>query len=205
MLDNIKNKLKGLSIQTKASIAYMFGSILTKGINILTLPIYTRLLTTSDMGVVNNFTSWYAIFYAIITLSLTTASLSVAMIDYKKESEKYQSVCLMLSTLSSIAFAFIYLLFYSYINVFTTLNVPLMVTQILLFIFNPALDSWYIKKRFEYKYKSVLLVSVSITLLSILISIIAVYKARVNNIVSLGIVRIIAQNGRGWDIIRISD
>lgn len=194
MIKKIKRRVAGLSVQTKASIAYMFASVLTKGINVLMLPIYTRLLSTSEMGIVNNFTVWYAILYVIVTLSLTTASMSIAMIDYKKEYEKYQSVCLTISTVTSGIFCIIYIFTYSYINKVTTLTVPLMVIQIMLFIFNPALDSWYARQRFEYKYQSVVAVSAMITVLSVIVSVIAVYRAKNNGVEDLGTVRVIAQN-----------
>ena len=191
----IKNKVDNLSVQAKASFCYMLASVLTKGINILTLPVYTRLLSTTEMGIVTGFNAWYSILYPIVTLSLATASLSVAMIDYKSQREKYQSVCLAISSISSLLFLLGYSILARPINDLTGMSAPLFLTQILLFMFNPALDSWYIKQRFEYKYKSVLIMSASITLLSVLVSIGAIYTCRDKGVSSLGTVRIISQNG----------
>ena len=195
VIGKFKYKVDNLSVQTKASFVYMLASILTKGINILTLPVYTRLLSTNEMGVVTGFNAWYSIFYPIVTLSLATASLSVAMIDYKNQREMYQSVCLAISTMSALVFLLFYITLAKSINNATGMSLPLFLTQFLLFIFNPALDSWYIKQRFEYKYKSVLLVSASITILSVIVSIGTIIACRDMGISSLGTVRIVSQNG----------
>lgn len=194
MINLVINKISNLSIQVKASVTYMLASILTKGVNILTLPIYTRLLSTNEMGIVSNFTAWYAILYAIVTLSLTTASMSVAMIDFEEKRDQYQSVCLTISSITAVVFLFIYILFFPYINKITSLNTPLMFVQILLFFFNPALDSWYARQRFEYKYKSVLAVSSIITICSVIVSIYAIYDAQLKGINQLGTIRVIFQN-----------
>lgn len=194
MIKKIKRTVADLSVQTKASIAYMLASVLTKGINILMLPIYTRLLSTSEMGIFSNFTVWFAILYTIVSLSLTTASMTVAMVDYEGESEKYQSVCLTMSTVSSLIFCFVYIFTYTYINELTTLTVPLMMVQIMLFMFNPALDSWYIRQRFQYKYQSVVVVSALISIISVIISLIAVSVAKDKGVEDLGTVRVVAQN-----------
>ena len=37
----------------KAGVGYTIGNILVKGINFLTLPLFSRLLTTAEFGVYN--------------------------------------------------------------------------------------------------------------------------------------------------------
>lgn len=194
IVTTLKSKILNLSVQTRASLVYMMASVLTKGVNILTLPIFTRMLSTEDMGVVTGFNAWYSILYPIVTLSLATASLSVAMIDYKDCREKYQSICLGISSFSSLIFLIIFVIFSKPLVSFTGMDRILFITQLFLFLFNPALDSWFIKQRFEYKYKSVLAVSASIMILSVLVSIGAIYLSRTHGWASLGIARIVGQN-----------
>lgn len=190
----MNNKVKYMSIEAKASIGYVIAALLSKGLSIVTLPVFTRVLTTADMGVVSTYTSWFNILYTVVTLSLTTASFNVAMIEYPDKRDKYQAVCLQISSISAGCFAIIYGIFYVYINKFTTLTVPLFLIQLILFFVNPALDSWYARQRYEYKYKSVVYVSVTVSVLSTVLAIIAIYLAKKVGIKSLGEVRIISQN-----------
>lgn len=189
-------KFYRLSTQAKASIAYMISSILTKGINFITLPIFTRLLTTKDMGVVTTFNSWFSILYAMVTLSMTAGSFNIAMMEYKDQRDKYEAVCLTLSTISSSFFALIYILLSTGINKMTMLSAPLMGIQILLFYVNPALDMWFARQRYEYNYKPVVVVSLVITVVSTAVAIIVIYVSKkFCHFTNLGEIRILTQNG----------
>lgn len=52
---------------------YMFASFFNKGIAFLTLPIFTRLLTTGEYGTVSTYSSWVAIVSIISGMSLNVA------------------------------------------------------------------------------------------------------------------------------------
>lgn len=186
-------RIKSISIQKKATISYMLASFFTQGINFITLPIYTRLLSTSDMGIVTTFTSWYAIIYAIVTLSLTAGSMSIAMVEFEKNRDQYQSVCLMLSTISAAIFSIFYLLFGIILDKISLYSMPIMLILCLLLFFNPALDSWYLRERYEYKYKAVLGVSVAVSLLSAAVPIFCISIARNYHKSNLADIRIIVQ------------
>lgn len=186
-------KLKNMKIQQKASIAYLAASLLSKSVSFVTLPIFTKIMSTSEIGVSTTFSSWDTILYAVVTLSLCSSSVNVAMMEYKNDRDRYQSTCLTLSTLSALIFAIIYFFHYRIINQVTTLSSPLMITMILYLLFNPALDIWYARQRYEYKYKNVVAVSILSTFASAGISIIAVVSAKYQNIQELGTIRVLSQ------------
>lgn len=186
-------RIKSISIQKKATVSYLLASFFTQGINFITIPIYTRLLTTSDMGIVTTFTSWYAIIYAIGTLSLTAGSMSIAMVEFENNRNQYQSVCLMLSTISATIFLLFYILFDIKLSKISLFSMPIMLVLCLLLFFNPALDSWYLRERYEYKYKAVLCVSIAVSVLSATVPISCISIARKYHKGNLADIRIIAQ------------
>ena len=186
-------RIKSISIQKKATVSYLLASFFTQGINFITIPIYTRLLTTSDMGIVTTFTSWYAIIYAIGTLSLTAGSMSIAMVEFENNRNQYQSVCLMLSTISATIFLLFYILFDIKLSKISLFSMPIMLVLCLLLFFNPALDSWYLRERYEYKYKAVLCVSIAVSVLSAAVPISCISIARRYHKGNLADIRIIAQ------------
>ncbi|NSC71109.1 lipopolysaccharide biosynthesis protein [Blautia obeum] len=186
-------RIKSISIQKKATVSYLLASFFTQGINFITIPIYTRLLTTSDMGIVTTFTSWYAIIYAIGTLSLTAGSMSIAMVEFENNRNQYQSVCLMLSTISATIFLLFYILFDIKLSKISLFSMPIMLVLCLLLFFNPALDSWYLRERYEYKYKAVLCVSIAVSVLSAAVPISCISIARKYHKGNLADIRIIAQ------------
>ncbi len=54
----------------KAGSLYLFASIFNKGIGFLTIPIFTRLLSTSEYGIVTTYSAWAAILTAVIGMQL---------------------------------------------------------------------------------------------------------------------------------------
>ena len=69
---------------------YTVGNILIKGINFLTLPLFSRLLTTEEFGVYNVFASYEAILYVVVGLSIHS-SVRSANLEFKGQIKKYTS------------------------------------------------------------------------------------------------------------------
>ena len=74
----------------KAGLGYTIGNILIKGINFLTLPLFSRLLTTEEFGVYNVFISYEAILYVIVGLAIHS-SIRSANLEFKGQIKKYTS------------------------------------------------------------------------------------------------------------------
>ena len=191
---NILSKLKKLSAQEKAAIAYFLANIITKGLTFITIPIFTRLLSTSEMGVVTIYTSWQSIIYTISTLALTSGSLSVSLLKYKANRDKFLSANLFLSMISVSFFTLIYFIVNKLLIGFIDLSFDLIICIFLYSLFNPALESWYIKNRYEYKFKSVVAVTIISSVISIGFSVVSVFFLRNNTNYNLGNVRILSQN-----------
>ena len=79
----------------KSGVWYTIGNFITKGIGFLTTPIFTRLMTTADIGDFANYSSWITILSAILTLDLFT-SVALAKYDYKDNINDYISSNLLL-------------------------------------------------------------------------------------------------------------
>lgn len=80
----------------KAGIAYTVGNVLLKGIAFLTLPIFSRILTTEEFGFYNLYVSYETILTIFVGVCLY-GSLRTAKYDYRHEFESYVSSTLMLS------------------------------------------------------------------------------------------------------------
>lgn len=109
MLDRIKSKIKKIPIEVKSATVYTFSTLFSRGLAIITVPIFTRLMTTSQIGIVNLYNSWYSMISAIATLSLTSGGFVVALREYESNRDGYQS-----SVLSHLhrCFTFYWLAFY---------------------------------------------------------------------------------------------
>lgn len=81
---------------TKAGFFYLFGNLFNKAIAFITIPIFTRLMSTSDYGIVNTYMSWVTILSVIVGLSLGN-SIRNAHVDYKNDMDGYLSSIFFLS------------------------------------------------------------------------------------------------------------
>lgn len=67
----------------KIGLVYTVATLFNKGFAFLTVPIFSRILSQNDYGIVNTFTSWQNIFAILIGMSLYMG-LRTAFIDYEK-------------------------------------------------------------------------------------------------------------------------
>lgn len=72
----------------KASALYLFATLFNKGVMFLTVPVFTRLLSTSDYGVVTTFTSWVDICTSILSMALYV-SFNTAFNDFGNSIHDY--------------------------------------------------------------------------------------------------------------------
>lgn len=159
MLNMLKEKWNTIPLTVKVSVSYAVCSILQKCLSFITIPLFTRLLTAEQYGQYTIYSSWSGILMILLTLNLGYGSFQTAMVKYEKRRAEYissiQGICLLLSS----AFLLVYFPFIKLWNrlfELPTFFVLLMVSEI---IFTTSTQLWMGKNRFEFKYKSVVLVT----------------------------------------------
>lgn len=184
------NKWKNVPITVKVSVAYVICSILQRCISFITMPLFTRLLSTEQYGQYTIYQSWQGILCIFVTLNLAYGSFSTAMIKFENRRDEYistvQSICVILAVL----FLLIYIPFRHVWNKIFELPTGLVLLMLAEIVMNASVLFWSGKKRFEYKYIAV----VSVTLLMSIISPLAGYIAVINSI-EKGYARIVGCSG----------
>ena len=165
-----KKKFRQIPLTVKVSMSYAICSILQKCLSFITLPLFTRLLTTEQYGQYTIYSSWSGILMIFLTLNLAYGSFQTAMAKYDDRRNEYissiQGICLLLSAI----FLIVYLPFRKQWNTLfelPTFFVLLMTSEIL---FSTSTSLWMGKNRFEFKYKSVISITLLISVLSPLIA-----------------------------------
>ncbi|MDC1533642.1 oligosaccharide flippase family protein [Polaribacter sp.] len=90
-----------LNKNIKAGAFYVFANFFDKALIFLTIPVFTRILSSSDYGIVSTYLSIVSTMSIIIGLSLGS-SLRSAVIDFKEELDHYLSSILFLAVLNFI-------------------------------------------------------------------------------------------------------
>ena len=165
-------KYNSMSVQSKAAAWYTVCNILQKGISFIAVPIYVRLLTTAEYGRYTVFQSWLEILVIFATLNLYCGVFTKAMVDHSDDRYRYTSSMQTLSTLiTSVMFA-VYLLAGDFWNKLLDLNTATFLLMFAYFVFYPALQFWSVHQRVVYRYKSMVAVTLLVSLLVPILSII---------------------------------
>ena len=145
----------------KSAVAYTFASLFSKGLAFVTVPIFTRIMSTSEMGTVNLYNSWQSILTVVATLSLTYGGYMVALKEYEHERDRYESSVLTLTTFTSIVFFAVYSVAPNCWSRILGLDKSLLLLMLVGFLLLPATEFWLARQRYEYKYKAATLVTIA--------------------------------------------
>lgn len=137
----------------KSAIVYLFATVFTRGLAIITTPIFTRIMTTDQVGMVNLYSSWYSMITVVSTLALTSGGFSIALCEFEKERDQYVSSVLSLTSIVAIGLALVYSFSITFWNDVTGLPTHLMLLLLFGLLVAPARDFWLSRQRFEYRYK----------------------------------------------------
>ena len=75
----------------KAGFYYLVGTLFNKGIGFITVPIFTRILTLDDYGLVTTYNSWVSIVSMFVSLALYMA-VRASFIDLRENVDDFLSV-----------------------------------------------------------------------------------------------------------------
>lgn len=159
MLKKLASRWSGIPVEVKASVSYTVCNILQKSLSFITLPLFTRLLTTEQYGQYSVYASWSAILTIFITLYLSSGSFFKAMVKFEDTRQQYLASVQNISVVLAIVFLGIYFPFRQHWNRLFELPTALVVLMVMEILGQFAITCWYGVKRFEFKYKGVIAVT----------------------------------------------
>lgn len=173
-MKKLLNRYKNMSMPIKASLWFTICSILLKSISFFTVPIFTRILTTTQYGLFNVYQSWMSIIIIFATLNLQYGVFNNAMIKFEDDRDAFISSMQGLTTSLTAVIFIIYLLAHNFWNSIFQLPTVLMFCMFAEMLAAPALGFWSGKQRFNYTYKKLVLITLAMAILSPILGIIAV-------------------------------
>lgn len=194
MLQKLCTKYRNMAEPIKASFWFLICGFLQKGISMLTTPIYTRIMTESEFGRNSLYTSWYNILFIIASLELAAGVFTRGLIKNEEKADSFSSSLLSLSTICVLCFSGIYFIFYKQVNEFTGLSTYLMVMMIIEMWAIIAYQFWSNKERVAYRYKKLVALMITFTVLRPVVGVIAVSVADESHQVEARVTAVVAVN-----------
>lgn len=164
----------------KAGLSYTIGNFFIKGLFFLTTPLFTRIMSTEDYGIVGGFMAYETIMVVLISFMLH-ASIKNAFIDFKNEINRYASNIMATITLITIPFLVIILIFNQQIYSLTQLGLIEQILIILTAYGLSILNVFNSVASMKYEYKRYLLIGFINSILNIALSLLLIYTLFANN------------------------
>lgn len=158
---------------TKAGFYYLICQLVVRGLGFLASPIFTRMMTKSEFGMVSNFMAWEAILFPVLSLNLRS-SINKSRYDFPDDNDSYLGSILLFSQV------FISILIVSTFAIgdlfaeFTNMELSYVRLLLVYLMFYVAFDYQQIQYNIFKKYKIYVLYSILSSIFSLVLSVVLV-------------------------------
>ena len=156
-----------------AGIGYTIGNILIKGINILTLPLFSRIMSTEEFGVYNVFLSYDAILFVIVGLALHS-SIRSANLEFRDKIDEYTSSITLIYVINTLILLGIVLIFGEVISGLLGFQNTVLYMLILYSTGTAVLTLYNNRISLDYAYKNYLVVALINSVGNVLLSLVLI-------------------------------
>lgn len=164
-----------LGISIRASMWYIICSIVQKACAMILVPLYIRIMSTEEYGIYTIFLSWEGIVLVFTTLNVAAYVFNNCLIQNENDKDRVTSSLLGLIYL--ITFCWCIVLWFvpqtaEYIFGMKSIYILLVILDSLFVV---IIDLWMVRCKFDFKYKSVVIVTVISSILKLFVGVICVY------------------------------
>lgn len=171
----VMQQYKDMPDVAKASLWFFFCSIVQKAVTMLTIPIVTRMLTTSEYGVYSVFNSYGNILIAITTLNLSGNGYYVGMKRYGEDKKRYTASITSLMLINTTIVFCTCLIFRKWVIAISGLRTIIIVIMFVQMYGQGAINLWFVENRYEYKYRMIVICTLAMAISTPIVKILLIY------------------------------
>lgn len=164
-ISKLTSKYNSLPVQVKASLWFLICSFLQKGISVISTPIFTRLMTTTEFGNYNVFNSWLEIIAIFVSFNLSYGVYVQGLVKFSDDNKIFSSTMQGLSLTLCSAWTVIYLLFREFWNGLFSLTTVQMLCMLVMIWTTAAFQFWSADQRWKLKYRMLVLITLLVSFL----------------------------------------
>lgn len=198
MLKRIWDKYRTFPVQVRASFWFLLCSFLQKGISVITTPIFTRLLSTTEYGQYNVFDSWLKILTIFISLQLYSGVYIQGLVKFSDDRRKFSSSLQGLTILLCSIWTIVYLVFHEFCNKLLNLTTVQILAMLAMIWSTAAFSLWAGEQRVEYRYKKLVIATLIVSIAKPLVGIVFIIYSEdkvTARIIGLALVELIGYTG----------
>ncbi len=177
IVKRLKTRYDSLPIQIRASFWFLISSFLQSGIAVITTPIFTRLMSTSEYGDYGAFNSWMGIITIFVSLNLSSGVFTQGLVKFSDERQLFASSMQGLSFTLCLIWTIIYLAFHQFWNSILGISTVQMIAMLVMIWANAAFSFWLVEQRVLLKYQRLVLVTAIASILQPVVGILFVINS----------------------------
>ena len=177
MFKKLISKYDSIPVQVKASFWFLISAFMQRGISFITTPIFTRLLNTTEYGQFNIFNSWLGILTVIVSLNLCAGVYARGVVKFNDDRKAFTSSMQGLSLTLTLVWTVIYFVFHTFWNSVFSLTTFQMLCMFVMILYANIFGFWSMSQRVDFKYQSLVVVTLVMSLAKPVLGIILVKVA----------------------------
>lgn len=171
MIKKVYDTYKKMAAPAKASLWFVVCNVIYKARHFITIPIYTRIMSTEQYGTYSVFNSWVLLIGAFASLNLQGNSYTVGMIKNEDRQDEYTASILGLWWANTAGCFLVMLPFRKYLVSVSGIETTVFVAAFADIFVSAGFNLWMARQRIEYKYKALLILTASVAITTPIISI----------------------------------
>jgi O-antigen/teichoic acid export membrane protein len=153
-----------LSKVKRATLWITLSGFILRGISFITVPIFTRLLTTSEYGSFSVYQSWESVFVYVVTLGVAYGGFNNGMVRYPDDREGYtSSVAGLICTMGSVWFV-LALIFQEQASALTGMPDSYVLLMLVDVVASEVYDIWACRARYDFDYRKVVAAAMTLAI-----------------------------------------
>ncbi len=152
-MNKLRQKYKKLPLQLRAGIWFTFLQYFQQAIVILATPIFTRIMTTDQYGIINVYNTLQGLLNVILTLKLSSGIYQLQLFEYKDNREGLTSSLVILSSVFLLLSSVMFFTFRGFLIYLMKLPLSMIMIMMVDIWAQMVLSFWLTRNRFEYKYR----------------------------------------------------
>jgi len=161
------------NIAVRASSGYFISSIIIKSLSLFTAPVFTRLLSPADYGIVSNFLANANILSLFVGLGLSY-SIANARIDFPKKLIQFIASITIISFIAGILVVLFSVILKNHLSELFDLSSVMVVYMTVYVLFIPPLTNMQQYYRHTFKYKQNIRISIFIAISSVILCVVLI-------------------------------
>ena len=159
------NFYDNMTVAKKAGLWFTIINLFNSGLNIITTPLFTRILTEADIGTYSVYNSWLSLFSVIVTLNLSCGVYEVLLVEKDNDKDNVSFSLASLTLLLGVCWTLIAMIFHESIEILLGMKMQYIFMMVVEMEASAIVSFYITRKKFEYSYKNCALVSIPLALL----------------------------------------